>query len=136
MIPKKASSLYQSLAEDKNLDPKLVESFVEFYYKNLRQAMATLSHTKLNVDGLGLFQIKPYKIKRAIATYSKTIDKYEENTFNDYHNKKRIEQKLVQLHDLQKLIDKDILEKETFKERKNEYIKTNLGRETQDNGGS
>ena len=30
MIPKKASSLYQSVAEDLNLETKLVESFVEF----------------------------------------------------------------------------------------------------------
>jgi hypothetical protein len=61
MIPKKASSLYQLLAEDKNLDPKLVESFVEFYYKNLhsqyRDKLMTLICMRTAIDVLNQKQI-------------------------------------------------------------------------------
>jgi len=136
MIPKKASSLYESIAEDLNLEKKLVESFVEFYYKNLRQNMSALSHTRLNVEGLGHFHVKPTKIKKAIATYSKCVSKNEETTFNDYHNKKRMEQKLVLLHAMEEKIDADIEKKNKFKAKKNESINTNLAGETQDPGGN
>ena len=135
MIPKKASSLYQSVAEDLNIETKLVESFVDFYYKNLRQSMSTLSHTRLNVEGLGHFYIKANKIKKAISTYSKCVNKNEETTFNDYHNKKRMEQKLVLLHAMQDKINLDIDKKIKFKERKDEF-KKNLAEQTQDNGGN
>jgi nucleoid DNA-binding protein len=135
MIPKKASSLYQSVAEDLNLETKLVESFVEFYYKNLRQSMSVLSHTRLNVEGLGHFYVKANKIRKAISTYAKCVSKNEETTFNDYHNKKRMEQKLVLLNAMQNKISVDIQKKIKFKERKNEF-KTDLERKTQDNGGN
>lgn len=135
MIPKKASSLYQSVAEDLNIETKLVESFVDFYYKNLRQSMSTLSHTRLNVEGLGHFYVKANKIKKAISTYSKCVSKNEETTFNDYHNKKRMEQKLVLLHAMQDKINLDIDKKIKFKERKDEF-KKNLAEQTQDNGGN
>ena len=135
MIPKKASSLYQSVAEDLNIETKLVESFVDFYYKNLRQSMSALSHTRLNVEGLGHFYVKANKIKKAISTYSKCVSKNEETTFNDYHNKKRMEQKLVLLHAMQDKINLDIDKKIKFKERKDEF-KKNLAEQTQDNGGN
>lgn len=128
MIPKKAYSLYQNVAEDLNIETKLVESFVEFYYKNLRQSMSVLSHTRLNVEGLGHFYIKANKIRKAIATYSKSVSKNEETTFNDYHNKKRMEQKLVLLAALESKLQLDIEKKIKFKIRKNEFKKNLEGK--------
>ena len=65
MIPKKATKLYSQVSEDLDLDENLVETFLEFYYKEIRTLMSNLEYPRLNIDGLGHFVVKSYSVNRA-----------------------------------------------------------------------
>ncbi|NBU05927.1 MAG: hypothetical protein EBT39_06210 [Sphingobacteriia bacterium] len=59
MIPKKPIILYKQVAEDLNQSESLVDTFMTFYYKEVRKLLSNLSHTKINIDGLGQMVVKP-----------------------------------------------------------------------------
>ena len=132
MIPKKASKLYKEVSEDLNIEESLVESLVEFYYKEVRKAMTELKHPRLVIEGLGNFVIKPYAVRKAIPRYIKTLDDHDTSTFNAYYNKKSVENKLDALIKIEEKIVEEEKSKETFLKRKDEYLKKNMERPKQD----
>jgi hypothetical protein len=117
MNPKKSNSLYIQVAEDLNIDKDLVESLVEFYYKEVRNLLTNLSYPRINVDGLGHFVAKPIAVNKAIDRISKGLQNHDTSTFKAYHNKKSMEVKVEALSKLKIKIDKEL-------ERKSEFIKS------------
>jgi nucleoid DNA-binding protein len=137
MIPKKASKLYKQVAEDLDIEELLVENFVDFYYKKIRDCLTNLKHPRINVDGLGQFVIKTSLVKKAIPRYQKSLETHDTSTFGAYFNKKRIELKLDLLIKLEQKILFEEQRKETFKRKKDEeYIKINLEQPEADTGGN
>jgi hypothetical protein len=132
MIPKKASKLYIEVSEDLNIDESLVETLIEFYYKEVRKSMTELKHPRLTIEGLGSFVIKPYAVRKAIPRYIKTLDDHDTSTFNAYYNKKSVESKLDALIKIEEKIVEEENSKETFLKRKDEYLKKNMERPEQD----
>jgi len=86
MIPKKASKIYKIVSEDLNIHEKLVEDLVQFYYKELRSKMSSLSHTRINVEGLGHVMVKPKIVEQAILRLEKSVKNHDTSTYNAYHN--------------------------------------------------
>ena len=136
MIPKKASKLYRQVAEEMNVEETLVEDFVEYLYKNVRSCLSNLSYPRINVEGLGHFNVKANWIRRSIDKSTKSLDKHDTSTFGAYSKKVRVEEKLDLLIELEKKITLEEQRKKQFKTLKNESINSNLERETQDNGGN
>jgi nucleoid DNA-binding protein len=126
MIPKKTSDLYQQLSEDLNLDKHLVESFIDFYYTELRKTMSDLKYPRINVEGLGHFHVKPQIVKKAITSYSRLLENYSSETFNGYHNKKRIANKVELLKNIYVKLEEAKEQKELFKQKKYGKTDTNL----------
>lgn len=126
MIPKKASKLYKQLAEEMHVDELLVETLVNYYYKEIRSCISELRYPRLDVEGLGHFVVKAKYVDEMIPKLEKSLEDHDTSTFNAYFNKKGKEQKLGQLIEIQKLILIEEQRKETFKLKKDEYIKTNL----------
>jgi len=134
MIPKKASNLYKQVAEDLDVDQILVENFIDFYYKRIRECLVNLTHPRINIDGLGQFLVKTGIVKKAIPRYKKSLENHDTSTFGAYFNKKRIELKLDLLIVLEQKILLEEQRKENFKKQKDEeYTKTNLGQPETDN---
>lgn len=128
MIPKKASKLYKQVSEDLDVEQILVENFIDFYYKRIRECLTNLAHPRINVDGLGQFIVKASNVKKAIPRFKKSLENHDTSTFGAYFNKKRIELKLDLLIVLEQKILLEEQRRETFKKEKNEkYTKTNLG---------
>ena len=136
MIPKKASKLYKQVAEDLDIEELLVENFIDFYYKKIRDCLTSLKHPRINVDGIGQFIVKTNLVKKAIPRYQKSLETHDTSTFGAYFNKKRIELKLDLLIKLEQKILFEEQRKENFKKKKDEeYIKTNLGQQEADPRG-
>ena len=133
MIPKKASKLYKQLAEEMQVDELLVETLVNYYYKEIRSCISELKYPRLDIEGLGHFVIKAKFVDHMIPKIEKSLEEHDTSTFNAYFNKKGKEQKLGQLIEIQKLILIEEQRKETFKLKKDEYIKTNLEGKKEDN---
>jgi hypothetical protein len=131
MKPKKSSELYKQVSEDLNIDQDLVESLIEFYYKDVRKLLTNLSYPRINIDGLGHFVARHGIINKAIDRISKGLENHDTSTFKAYHNKKAMEIKLNLLESLKKKIDVEFTRKIEFLKTKNNESSTqsNLGKQ-------
>jgi hypothetical protein len=120
MIPKKATKLYTQVADELGVNATLVEDLIECFYKDVRQNLTSLTHPRLNVEGLGHFVVKPGTVRKAIPRYQKSLENHDTSTFGAYYNKKMIEGKLEALIDIEKKISQQEDKKEQFKNKRNE----------------
>ena len=127
MKPKKARLLYQEISEEKDLSKNLVESLIDFYYKNVRTLLSELHHPRINITGLGIFTAREKAIKKAIPRFEKYLKNHDTSTYSAYYNKKMLEEKIDFLHSLKDQIDFENQRKIDFKKNKNEF-KKNLGK--------
>lgn len=127
MNPKKSTKLYKVVAEDLNISESLVENLVELYYKDLRNCMSQLSHTRLNVTGLGHFYAKSQKIKKDIISIGSILKTHDVSTFKAYFNKKNYEETLDRLI----ILDKELTEEKQLRinHKDESSAKSNLGKQ-------
>jgi len=114
MIPYKYNKLYTLISEELNVKEDLVDDFINFYYKEVRSTLSNLNHTKVNIDGLGVFSIKPRSVDKLINRYQKTIDNSNNYSFKSYFNKKQLESKLDDLYNIQEKIRKEKEDRKKF----------------------
>jgi len=124
MNPKKANKFYKEFAEENSHEENLVESIIEFYYKNVRNLLTDLSYPRINIDGLGHITAKPMIVKKGIDKLRKVLDGHDTSTFKAYHNKKAMEIKLDNLIKLQEKILKEKDKKTNFFKTKNNEERT------------
>jgi len=125
MNPKKSSKLYKTVSEDLNISESLVENLLELYYKEVRQCISSLDHTRLNVTGLGHFFVKSQKVKKDIVSISRILKNHDVSTFKAYFNKKNYEETLAKLIVLDKELDEQKQLKINYKNESS--TKSNLG---------
>lgn len=128
MIPKKSSAICKEVAEDLDVSNEFIEDLVQFFYKEIRKNLTTLSHPRINVEGLGQFVARPGLVKKSIIRYKKALDSHDTSTFKAYYNKKMLEDKVECLENLNKKIEEFNVKKEEFKKTKHEKrTETDLG---------
>ena len=133
MIPKKSKLLYKDVSEEMNVSENLVDSLIDFYYKELKNTLTNLQHPTINVEGLGQFVIKKNLVTKSIPKYNKMLENHDTSTFRAYYNKKAIEERVQLLEKMSEMINQDSLRKEIFNQNKNEkYTQNNLGEQKTD----
>ena len=114
MIPKKPIILYKQVAEDLNQPESLVDTFMTFYYKEVRKLLSDLSYTKINIDGLGQLVVKERTIDGLINKYDARVNKTTTNTFSNYFDKKNLEVKLEKMNRIKVVLQQEKQLKEKF----------------------
>ena len=133
MIPKKSKLLYKDVSEEMNVSENLVDSLIDFYYKELKNTLTNLEHPTINVEGLGQFVIRKNLVTKSIPKYNKMLENHDTSTFRAYYNKKAIEERVQLLEKMSDMINQDSLRKEIFNQNKNEkYTQNNLGEQKTD----
>jgi len=118
MIPKKPIILYKQVAEDLNQSESLVDTFMTFYYKEVRKLLSNLSHTKINIDGLGQLVVKERTIDGLINKYNARVNKATTNTFSNYFDKKNLEAKLEKMNNIKVVLQQEKQLKDKFLKEK------------------
>jgi nucleoid DNA-binding protein len=120
MIPKKPEKIIKQVSEDLDLAETMVDDIVSFYYKEVRKTLSNLEHIRVDVVGLGNFVIKKGSVEKMTKKYQNLMNKYDTQTFINYHNRKSAELKLEKLKLIKEKIDNFIEEKKAFRDgRKN-----------------
>lgn len=133
MNPKKSTKLYKSFSEETGTEENLVESLLEYYYKEIRFCLTNLVHPRINVEGLGHITAKTTVVSKSIDKIKKVLNNHDTSTFNAYHNKKSMEVKLDKLISLQEIIESEKNRKQIFKNKRNESsTQSNLGKQDTD----
>jgi nucleoid DNA-binding protein len=125
MIPKKPNILYKEIAEENDISENLVDALIGFYYKDVRKELSGLTHTRVNIDGLGQFVVKARTVDALILKCERIIAKTDNYKFSSYFNKKRLESKLEDLRAIKVKLDADKEKKQEFLKEKNERKASN-----------
>jgi len=123
MKPKKSRILYQELSEQHDISKNLVETLVEFYYKNVKNLLTELHHPRINITGLGLFTARKKGINKAIPRFKKYLENHDTSTYSAYYNKKVLEERLDFLKSIKEQIEDEEKRKKEFLIKKNEFKK-------------
>lgn len=116
MIPKKPEKIVKELSEQTDMSETLIDDVVSFYYKEVRKKLSSLEDIKINLPGLGDFMIKKTSVDKLIKKYENIINKYDTQTFINYHNKKLAQSKLEKLHNVRKKVDEFLIVKKAFRD--------------------
>lgn len=125
MIPKKSNILHKDIAEENDLSENLVDALIGFYYKEVRKELSGLTHTRINIDGLGQFVVKARTVDALILKCERIIAKTDNYKFSSYFNKKRLEGKLEELRAIKVKLDEDKEKKQTFLKDKHDRKASN-----------
>lgn len=120
MIPKKPALVVKQVAEDMDIPVSTVDDIISFYYKEVRKNLSSLEHLRIDLPGLGNFVIKKKAVDRLSKKYGILMEKYDNQTFSNYHNKKSAESKLERLGKATVKIQEFLNEKKQFKDGKAE----------------
>jgi hypothetical protein len=116
MIPKKPKVITNQVAEELNIDQALVDDLIDFYYKDIRTALSNLEHLRINLPGLGQFQMRKPNVLKLIKKYESIVKKFSTDTFTSYHNKKQAQEKLEALNKALVKINELLETKKQFKD--------------------
>jgi nucleoid DNA-binding protein len=118
MIPKKPALIVKQVAEDMDIPISTVDDIISFYYKEVRKTLSSLEHLRIDLPGLGNFVIKKKSVDRLAKKYRILMEKYDNQTFSNYHNKKSAESKLERLGKATVKIQEFLNEKKEFRDGK------------------
>jgi hypothetical protein len=119
MNPKKHSEFRKGIAEEVGVHPQLVNDFVSFYYARLRKKLSELEFPRIYVDGLGTFVVRKNKLESSIKRQKSMLGNVVKRTYNGYAKSENINSNILEMENILKQQEEDILNKKLFKLNKN-----------------
>ena len=118
--PKKHKEFYKGIAEEAGVHHQVVEDFITFYYAKLRKKLSKLDYPKINVDGLGTFELRKGRLEIAIKKNKSMLGNIAKRTYNGYAKSENIIENIEQMTDALNKIEKNVELKKDFKSKKND----------------
>lgn len=118
MNPKKYKEVVKDTAESNDLDYRLVEKVVEFYYNKVYKCIISLEHTDILLTNLGTFCVRHDNLKKAIEKYDYYLNNKENLVFTKYESYKKHEEKHKRMQILLKQIQDRNERKKDFQSKK------------------
>jgi flagellar biosynthesis chaperone FliJ len=82
--PKKAKIVLNDLYYELGLEENLVNDILDFYWQHVRKTIVTAAQPRINIENLGIFQIKYKALDKTITKYENAINKLGTENFNKY----------------------------------------------------
>ena len=102
MNPKKSKEIVKMTADELEVDDKLVQKAVSFYYDRVYKAIVSLEHTDIALSNLGTFSVRFTVLKKLIEKNQYYIDNKDNLVFSRYTFYKVAEERLRKLTLLEK----------------------------------
>ena len=84
MNPKKSKIVLNDLHYELGLEENLVNDILDFYWQHVRKTIVTAAHPRINIENLGIFQVKYKSLDKTITKYDNAINKLGTENFNKY----------------------------------------------------
>lgn len=133
MIPKKPKEIIRQLSEEIDVPEDTIDKIVEAYYKEIRKTLSDMQQIKVNVLGIGDFIMRRSIVSASIKNHNKMYARTGTDTFANYHNKKRIGERLEKLTLASKMIEEFIEKRKKFRDERK--VHANMGKQSSDTGG-
>jgi nucleoid DNA-binding protein len=134
--PKKSKTALKGLHDDLSLEESLVVDILDFYWRHVRKSIISAEHPRINIENLGVFQVKEKSLDKTISKYEFAINKLGTENFTKYA---RYDNMKSRLDVLQKLKEEVTIEKQRkHKIKSTKYDNTTGGMEEKgkDSGGN
>ena len=118
--PKKHKDFTNGIAEEVGVHQQVVDDFISFYYSKLRKKLSKLAYPRINVDGLGTFEIRKGKLETAIKKNKSMLGNIAKRTYNGYAKSENIIKDIKEMSDVLNKLEEAKLRKKEFKRKKNE----------------
>jgi hypothetical protein len=82
--PKKIKPFLKSVSEDLDMDQSLVIDVYEFYWSNVRKSLTTVPYPRINIENLGVFEVKLKTLDLTIQKYKAYLNKLDAANFSKY----------------------------------------------------
>lgn len=119
MTPYKFKLFIPEVAEDMKMSEADLTRIIDFYYKELRQALIKLKYKKIRVEGLGDFNLRENVVRRKIEKHNRIINLSKKDTMRDYKIVKLYEEEVVELERALAYIVEDKERMKNFYDEKN-----------------
>lgn len=116
MIPIRHHDVLRQTIKKHQINEDFAEAIILFYYKDLRKRLTLLKHVRIEISGLGYFEIKHYRLKYAIRDVNNLIGYYQKRT--DRRSKKILKNLVKKKILLERIIEKANLEQERKEKKK------------------
>lgn len=116
MNPKDYKPFYDKIAVEAEVHKDLVSEFVSFFYGKVRYNLSSLTHSKINLPGLGTFKIRTGKLRGAIKRNKDILGNLEKMTYSGYEKHLPVVNKLKEMEDLLEVVDENIKDKKQFRD--------------------
>jgi len=102
--PKKHKNLLKDLHEDLGLDQDLVASAMDFYWSNVRKTIISVAYPKINIENLGIFEVKLKTLQKTIFKYENSLQKLANANFAEYPRYENMKKRLDILENTREVI--------------------------------
>ena len=120
MNPKKHREFKNGIAEEVGVHQQVVDDFITFYYAKLRSKLSHLDYPRVNVEGLGMFELRKGKLESAIKKNKSMLGNIAKRTYNGYAKSKGISENIKEMSNTLDQIEKDKQSRIAFKKNRNE----------------
>jgi len=98
--PKKAKTVVKDLHYELDLEESLVADVLDFYWQHVRKCITSASHPRINIENLGIFQVKQKSLDNTITKYENAINKLGTENFTKYTKYDNMKSRLDVLQNL------------------------------------
>ena len=122
MNPKKFKDIVLETSEELDFDKQLVSEVLDFYWASVRKSIGNITHPRINIDGLGIFRIKPTILEKVILKYNITMGGFKSPNFQAYPRYQALKQRSETLEKAKEVLRSEYDRLQEIKKQKNENI--------------
>ena len=115
MKPKSHKAFFEEVAKEIGVHKDVVDDLVTFYYSKVRKSLSELEDTHISVANLGTFILRKSKLEKAIKRQKDILGNLEKMTYKGYDKYVPVKNKLKEMENALKLLNKKIETKKKFK---------------------
>ena len=135
MNPKKANDIFKTVIKDQSLDPNMVTDLMNFYWSEVRRAITDIPHPRININNLGVFEIRKIPLENTIKRYERFRNKIPVNEFKKYTLYSKISNRIATLERAYKLLNEGLEKKTKIKVLRYEQYNQSLEAQRSNPGG-
>lgn len=116
MIPRKPNSYFPEIASELDIPEELVESVVNFYWKDVRKQLAEPEKLNIVLIDFGVFEIRRKQVEYLIAKYKRILTGMKVTTYSKHAIFNVVTEKLARMEKMLELCNQQDEKKKQVRE--------------------
>jgi len=113
--PKKAKEFIPDVADKLALSKELVEDVIDYYWREVRKSITTVTHSRIHLTNLGDFVIKEWKLNGKIEGLEKWEETNRQKGLQQMTARFKTAETIYQLKEVRKIVNEEQQRKEFIK---------------------